>query len=91
MGCHALTSVTIPNGSIGESTFAGMDSLASVTFGSGVTTIGRGAFAADEALTSITFEATTWNITSIGSGAFDLGSNIGPVFVTATVLSPNNV
>ena len=50
--------------------FSGCSNLASITIGSGVTSIGNGTFRSCSKLTSITIEATT--PPTLGSGVFDM-------------------
>ncbi|MBR5942345.1 MAG: leucine-rich repeat domain-containing protein, partial [Clostridia bacterium] len=66
--CDAITSLTLPDSleTLGESAFAYCP-VASVTFGSGLKTIGEGAFYKCSALTSVTFPDS---LETIGDEAF---------------------
>ncbi len=89
--CTKLASVAIPDSvtTIGDWAFSRCTSLTSVTIGNSVTSIGQGVFNSCTSLVNIFFLTTTWNITSIGSNAFSLGTSSASV--SATVHSPNNV
>jgi len=77
-----LTSVTIPNGTIGNGAFQACDCLTSVTIGNGVTSIGNMAFVKCWKLTSVTIGS---GVTSIGSMAFDACESLTSI----TCLKPN--
>lgn len=70
-GCASLNSIVIPSGvtTIGESAFQSCSNLSSVTIPSSVTGVGKNAFYACLNMKVLHFE--TWNISSLGEGAFD--------------------
>jgi hypothetical protein len=79
-----LTSVTIP--SMNKDELGGCDTLETVTFAAGVTSIGDSAFQGCSSLTSVTIPSS---VTSIGHNAFD-GTSLTSVTIPNGVIRIGN-